>query len=131
MSILKITDKPYDDFCDRLGLNPVILYYNRTPIIPNPVVAYRGSQNTVDVPSEFNPGEMLPTWQSSIPQQTLRDCLGVRWEEFIQPAWSDQKWTVRMPGKQPVRVRVLKEPAIDPLSSRYQLVFVGMGEDDV
>jgi hypothetical protein len=132
VSILDITGKPYDSLCNTLGLNPTILRYNLRVLTPHPVVAYRELTQKTDVPSDYNSGENYQTWDSSIPQATLRSCLGPRWQEIIQPSWADQKWDLKMPNaKTFTRVRVFGIPAQDALGDRYKLTFVGMGEDDV
>ncbi|MGD1852710.1 MAG: hypothetical protein ACFB2W_00525 [Leptolyngbyaceae cyanobacterium] len=117
-----LTGSYFDSVCQSAGLRQTRLRpLGKTEITPRPLLSHIGQQSTTDIGFQLEDAEFLDTWESSIPKETLRKCLGPQWESIVA---ADQLWEIHDGTKWKVyRTYGLPQYSNADAGGRVKLVF--------
>ena len=92
MNFQHLTGPYFDSICQSAGLrNTRLRTVQGQEVRPSPLLSHLGQVGSTDIGFQLEDTELLDTWESSIPQQTLKKSLGSNWQTKIGP---DQLWQI-------------------------------------
>jgi hypothetical protein len=120
-----------DSYFQNLGMRTTRLRHSTgKELNPRPLLSYQGYQGTSDLGGELEDSESLPTWQVSIPRDTLIKAFGT-WTIAQSRFAPNQRWQINDSGQGWVNYRVFGTANISAEGDRIEVTFKGMGFEDV